>query len=337
MPAGAKTGQEAGDWLARELLRSPPPQREIGLNSICQAWLGRSSCVWPLIILDDPFMFARSLTGHPEASELWKQLTSSVDASPSPSPTAFWPLCFWPLGSRSKEALYFSAAGFVSSIVCAFPIVYLTAFLTEVMVVWKLWYVGLQLSAYPSPPLSPFLLLCVFLLQESQDSEEELLFKVWPLWCTLWLVVDALVPKLVSKVFLPFTGMLYGTLRSLCLFSKTLVLLKVFQVQFSFASVSLTRWSSLSSPVSHPWSFRADSWEARRVVDQGSRHLVAKLCPETRWRTMMGMVSRRLRKWSSEEENSEEGTATSLSICSQRWPVGECRIAQGWWMQRTRA
>lgn len=41
MPAGAKTGQEAGDWLARELLQSPPPQREIGLNSICQAWLGK--------------------------------------------------------------------------------------------------------------------------------------------------------------------------------------------------------------------------------------------------------------------------------------------------------
>lgn len=73
-------------------------------------------------------MFARSLTWHPEASELWKQLTSSVDASPSPSPTAFWPLCFWPLGSRSEEALHFSIAGFVSSIVCVFPIEYLTAF-----------------------------------------------------------------------------------------------------------------------------------------------------------------------------------------------------------------
>lgn len=29
---------------------------------------------------------------------------------------------------------------------------------------------------------------CIFITRVFQDSEEGLLFKFWPLWCTLWLV-----------------------------------------------------------------------------------------------------------------------------------------------------
>lgn len=68
--------------------------------------------------------------------------------------------------SRREEALHFSVAGFVSSEVYAFPIVYLTAFLTEVKDMVEALIIALLSSAHPSPPLSPSLLLCVFLLQE---------------------------------------------------------------------------------------------------------------------------------------------------------------------------
>lgn len=46
--------------------------------------------------------------------------------------------------------------------------------------------------------------------------------------------------------------------------------------------------------------------------------LSSKALPRNKMKDMMVIVSSRLRKWS--QENSEEGAATSLSICSQRWP-----------------
>lgn len=157
-------------------------------------------------------MFARSLTGYSEAAELWKQFTSSVHSSPQPY--CFLTSLFWSLGSRREEALHFSVAGFVPSIFCAFPTLYLTAFLTKIKDMVEALIHYPLFSTNLSPPLYPSLLLCVFLLQAFfQDSEEGLLFKFWPLWCTLWLVRghhDGCTSAWGSlqEWSLPFTGML---------------------------------------------------------------------------------------------------------------------------------
>jgi hypothetical protein len=88
---------------------------------------GRSSCLWPLIILD-PFMFARSLTWHPEAAELWKQLTSRVDSSHQPR--GFSDLSSsWPVGSRKEKG---PAISVLLVLFCTFHILYPKVFLTGI-------------------------------------------------------------------------------------------------------------------------------------------------------------------------------------------------------------
>lgn len=104
-------------------------------------------------------MFARSLTGCCLAVK-----TAHLQRTLLPQPCCFLTSLFWSLGSRREEALHFSAAGFVPSIFCAFPTLYLTAFLAEIKdMVEALTHqcTALHFSVH----LYPSLLLCVFLLQ----------------------------------------------------------------------------------------------------------------------------------------------------------------------------
>lgn len=128
MPARAKTGQEAGCWLAGELLQSPPTQREISSNSICQAWLGKE---FLCLTFNNPGSFHVCQVLN-RASRGCRVVDASPPLSANPPSPLIFDLYFWPLGSRKEEALNFSIAGFVSYIVCVFPIVCLTEFLTEV-------------------------------------------------------------------------------------------------------------------------------------------------------------------------------------------------------------
>lgn len=57
---------------------------------------------------------------------------SSPPAHTPPLALLLFDLSILVLGSRREETLHFSAAGFVPSIFCAFPTLYLTAFLAEI-------------------------------------------------------------------------------------------------------------------------------------------------------------------------------------------------------------
>lgn len=115
---------------------------------------------------------------------------SSPPAHTPPLALLLFDLSILVLGSRREETLHFSAAGFVPSIFCAFPTLYLTAFLAEIKdMVGALIHQCTVLYTSQSTSLPLSAAVCIFITSIfSKRVMEGWLFKFWPLWCTLWLV-----------------------------------------------------------------------------------------------------------------------------------------------------